>query len=85
MGCEMGGMSTSLGLFVNPPLIISTKSVVVMEWKGISTSSARQLQHATGFTGMFTGRAAHVAIDVLMPIYSITTTDSVESISGGLA
>jgi len=70
MGRETGRMSTSLGLFVSPPLIISTKSVAVMEWKGISTSSARQLQHATG-------RAAHVAIDVLMPIYSITTTDLV--------
>ena len=31
-------MSTSLGLFATPPLIPSTESVVVMEWKGISTS-----------------------------------------------
>jgi len=29
--------------------------------------------------------AARVAIDVLMPFHSTTTTDSVESISGGLA
>jgi len=44
----------------------------------MSTSRARQLQHATG-------GAAQVAIDVLMPFHSIATTDSVESISGGLA
>jgi len=31
------------------------------------------------------GEAARVAIDVLMPFHFITTTDSVESISGGLA
>jgi len=35
MGRETGMMSTLLGLLVSPPLIISTKSVVVMEWKGI--------------------------------------------------
>ena len=31
------------------------------------------------------GEAACVAIDVLMPFHCMTTTDSVESISGGLA
>ena len=31
------------------------------------------------------GEAARVAIDVLMPFHSMTTTDSVESINGGLA
>jgi len=33
-------LSTSLGLFTSLPLILSTKSVVVMEWKGMSTSIA---------------------------------------------
>ena len=32
-----------------------------------------------------TESAAHVAIAVLMPFHSMTTTDSVESINGGLA
>ena len=40
MGDEMGGLSTSLRLFASPPLILSTESVVVMEWKGISTAIA---------------------------------------------
>ena len=31
------------------------------------------------------GEAAHVAIAVLVPFHSITTTDSVESINYGLA
>ena len=33
---ELGGLSTSLGLFASPLLILSTESVVVMEWKGMS-------------------------------------------------
>ena len=44
MSDEQGGLSTSLGLFASPPLILSTESVVVMnrlmEWKGMSTSIA---------------------------------------------
>ena len=40
MGSEVGGLSTSLGLFASPPLILSTDSVVVMEWKSKSTSVA---------------------------------------------
>ena len=40
MGDELGGLRTSLGLFASPPLILSTESVVVMEWKGMSTSVA---------------------------------------------
>ena len=40
LGDELGGFSTSLGLFASPPLILSTESVVVMEWKGMSTSIA---------------------------------------------
>ena len=40
MGDGLGGLSTSLGLFASPPLILSTESVVVMEWKGLSTSIA---------------------------------------------
>jgi len=75
---ELGGLSTSLGLFASPPLILSTESVVVMEWKGMSTSTAASGRGPPG-------RAARVAIDVLMPFHSMTTTDSVESISGGLA
>ena len=37
---ELGGLSTSLGLFARPPLILSTESVVVMEWKGMSSATA---------------------------------------------
>ena len=40
MGDEVGGLSTSLRLFASPPLILSTESVVVMEWKGMGTSIA---------------------------------------------
>jgi len=42
LGDELGGLRTSLGLFASPPLILSTESVVVMEWKGMSTSVATQ-------------------------------------------
>ena len=42
MGDELGGFSTSQGLFASPPLILSAESVVVMEWKGMSTSIATQ-------------------------------------------
>ena len=78
MNSEMGGLCTALGLIASPQTILSTESVVALEWKGMSTSRARQLQHATG-------RAAQVAIDVLMPFHFIATTDSVESTAGGLA
>ena len=37
---ELGGLSTALGLFASPLLILSTESVVVMEWNGMSTSIA---------------------------------------------
>ena len=47
MGSEVGGLSTSLGLYASPPLILSTESVVVMEWKGMSTSRACRLQLRT--------------------------------------
>ena len=40
LGDELGGFSTTLGLFASPPLILSAESVVVMEWKGMSTSIA---------------------------------------------
>ena len=40
MGNELGGFSTSLGLFASPPMILSAKSLVVMEWKGMSRSIA---------------------------------------------
>ena len=40
---ELGGLSTSLGLSASPSLILSTESVVEMEWKGTSTSRARRL------------------------------------------
>jgi len=78
LGDELGGLSTSLGLFASPPLILSTESVVVMEWKGMTTSTAASVE-------VVPGEAARVAIDVLMPFHSMTTTDSVESISGELA
>ena len=35
---ELGGLSTSLGLFASPPLILSTESVVVVVWKGLEAS-----------------------------------------------
>ena len=37
---ELGGLSTSLGLSASPLLILWTESVVVVEWKGMSTSIA---------------------------------------------
>jgi len=40
MGDGLGGLSTSLGLFASPPLILSTESVVVVKWKGMSTAIA---------------------------------------------
>ena len=40
MGSEVGGLSTALGLFASPLSIVSTESVVVMEWKGMRTSIA---------------------------------------------
>ena len=40
LGDEVGGLSTSLGLFASPPLILPTESVVVMKWKGMSTAIA---------------------------------------------
>ena len=42
MSDVLGGPSASLGLFASPLLIRSTESVVVMEWKGMSTSIATQ-------------------------------------------
>ena len=40
MGNEVDGLGTSLGLFTSLPLILTTESVVVMERKGMSTSTA---------------------------------------------
>ena len=40
LGDELGGLSTSLGLFASPLLILSTESVVIMEWKGMSMGIA---------------------------------------------
>jgi len=40
MGDEVSGLSTSLRLFTSPLLILPTESVVVMEWKGMSTAIA---------------------------------------------
>jgi len=45
---ELGGLSTSLGLFASPPLILSTESVVVMKWKGMSTSIATRAASPSG-------------------------------------
>ena len=74
MSDELGGLSISLGLFASHPLILSTESAVVMEWKGTSTSTAASAD-------VYRERAS----DVPMPFHSMTTTDLVESISGGLA
>ena len=40
LGNDVSGLSTSLWLFARPPLILSTESVVVMEWKRMSTAIA---------------------------------------------
>ena len=40
LGDEVVGMSISLGLFAGPPLILSTESGVVMDWKVMSTAIA---------------------------------------------
>jgi len=40
LGDELGELSTSLELSASPPLILSTESVVVMVWKGMSTWTA---------------------------------------------
>ena len=45
---ELSGLSTSLGLFASPPLILSTESVVVMKWKGMSTSIATRAASPSG-------------------------------------
>ena len=48
LGDEVGGLSTSLGLFPSPPLILVTESVVVMEWKCMSTSTAAYRERPPG-------------------------------------
>ena len=78
MGDELGGLSTSLGLFASLSPILSFKSVVVVEWKGMSSAIATRAASPRV-------RSVSAAVDVLMPFLSITTTDSAESISGGLA
>ena len=42
MNWQLGGLSTSLGFSASPLLILWTESVVVMEWKGMSTAIATQ-------------------------------------------
>ena len=76
MGDEVGGLSTSLGLFAIPLLIHSTESVVVMKQKVMSTSIAASEGPGKGHPCC--NQRAHA-------FHSITTTDSVESISRGLA
>ena len=72
-------MSTSLGLFASPPLILSTESVVVMEWKGVSTSTAAS-------TEVYQERPPGLQSPCsCRPFHSMTTTDSVKRISNGLA
>ena len=61
----MGGLSTALGLLASPPSIVSTESVVVMEWKGMRTSRARRLQLRTD-TGQDARRSAKPALLGLM-------------------
>jgi len=51
MGDELGGLTTSLGLFASPPLLLSTESVVVIEWKGMRASTTAS-----------TGRGAPLAL-----------------------
>ena len=51
MGDEVGELSTSLGLFASPPLIRLTESVVVMEWKGMSTAITTRVAPPNGPSG----------------------------------
>ena len=53
-------------------------SLTKRPWEGVAQGRRSSIAASTG-------RAARVAIAVLMPFHSMTTTDSVESISGGLA
>ena len=61
LGDELGGLSTSLGLFASPPLILSTESVVVMEWKGMSTSIAARRAASAGGPQEMQGASAKPA------------------------
>ena len=66
MGDELGGLTTSLGLFASPPLLLSTESVVVIEWKGMRASTT---------ASFYTGRGrSRCKIAVLMPFHTIATT-----------
>jgi len=61
MGDEVGGLSTWLGLIASPPLILSTESVVVVERKGMSTSTAASTEvYPLGLRGPGCNRHAHV-------------------------
>ena len=51
MGDELGGLSTSLRLFASPLPILWTESVVVMEWKGMSTAIATQYRFGRKMPG----------------------------------
>jgi len=55
---EQGGLITSLGLSASPPLILSTESIVVMEWKGTSASIATQYR----IRGKMPGASARPAL-----------------------
>ena len=51
LGDEVGGLSIALGLFASLQLILSTESVVVVEWKGMSTAIATRAAPPGGPSG----------------------------------
>ena len=79
LGDGLGGLSTLLGLSASPLLILSTECIS----RGGEGEGHEHVNRSI-YQGL-PREAARVAIDVLMPFHSMTTTDSVESISGGLA
>ena len=62
MGSEVGGLSTALGLFARPLSIVSTESVVVMEWKGTSTSIATPQLRTDSYGARRQGASAKPAL-----------------------
>jgi len=61
---EVGGLSTALGLFASPPMILSTESVVMMKWKGMSGMSTSIATRAAslGMTLEMQGASAESAL-----------------------
>jgi len=76
---ELGGLSTSLGLFASSTLGYTLDQIS----RGHGVEGHEHVN--CSICCRLPGEAARVAIDVPMPFQSMTTTDSVESISVELA